>query len=97
MKLTTAPTKIRGLLLGEATLNLIRMNEIPIKAKFALVDEEGNACGYFEKSNGWSEKTFEALQKLVGAMETDAHGVLFVDNEEAPTASPEFSDEPPQF
>lgn len=95
MRVSSSNARIRAITLGEASLNLIRMDQIPLRAKFALLDEEGNACGYFEKSNGWSEKVLEALQVLAGVIEEDAMSTIFLEETSSPTTS--STDEPPQF
>jgi hypothetical protein len=95
MKLSTAKPKIVGLQLGEAALNFIRPEVVPIKAKLAIIGEEDSTCGYIEKNNGWSEKTLAALQELASCIEADALPHLFF--EEDPAAKEDSQAEPPQF
>ena len=87
--------RILGIQLGEAALNLILPGEVPIKAKFALLDEDGSPCGSFVKHNGWSESTLEALRALANAIEADAIGHVF--EGDAVEGSSEKTDGPPQF
>ncbi len=69
--------KVVGLQLGEAALNFIRTDEVPIRAKVALLSEEGSPCGFFTKNNGWSERTLEALRALADAIEEDCIPHIF--------------------
>jgi hypothetical protein len=96
MKVSAAPCKIKAILLGEAALNLIRVGQTPLKAKFALLDSEGNSCGSFEKSDGWSDAALEALSRFAEVLETEALGVVFEASEVA-EATGQDSDGPPQF
>jgi hypothetical protein len=95
MRLSTAKPKVVGLQLGEASINLIRPDAVPIKAKLAIIGEEESACGYIEKHNGWSEKTLAALQELASCIEADALPHLFF--EEDPATKEESQADPPQF
>jgi hypothetical protein len=95
VKLSTAKAKVIGLQLGEAELNVIRPGVPPIRAKFALLDEDATPCGYVEKANGWSEKTMGAMQALVECMEEDALKIVFM--EETKPTEAEKAEEPPQF
>jgi hypothetical protein len=95
MKLSTARPRIIGLHLGEASINFIRPDVVPIKAKLAIIGEEELACGYIEKSNGWSEKTLRALQELGSCIESDTLHHLFI--EEDSQVQVDSSAEPPQF
>ena len=97
MKLSTAKPKIAGIQLGEASLNLIRPDQPPLRAKYALLAEEGDVCGFFEKANGWSEKTLAALQTLAECMEEDALGHIFFIEPGTEQATAEKAEEPPQF
>lgn len=98
MKLTTAKSRVVGIQLGEASLNLIRMNEVPIKAKFALMTADGDVCGYVEKYNGWSDKVQEALRNFAEVLEEEGLKQLFevTDAAESPQSNPDVA-EPPQF
>lgn len=95
MKLSTAKPKTVGLQLGEASLNFIHPELAPIRAKLAILAEEGEICGYLEKSNAWSEKTMAALQALAECIEEDALPHIFL--EESPQTKDESRVDPPQF
>jgi len=95
MKLSMAKPKIVGLQLGEASINFIHPDIVPIKAKLAIIGEEESTCGYIEKRNGWSEKTLTALQELASCIEADALPHLFF--EEDPTTKEASQADPPQF
>lgn len=95
MRLTEAKTRILGTHLGEGQINLIYPERAPLTAKFALVGEDGQALGYYEKCGEWSEKTMEALQALAECMEQDALAVIFILSETTEPA--EKTVEPPQF
>ena len=95
MRLSEGKSKIVGLQLGEAMVNFIRPDLPPIKAKLALLAEDGSACGFIEKSNGWSERTQAALQALAEAVEEDALQHVFVVDEA--TKGEEKAEETPQF
>jgi hypothetical protein len=98
MKPTKAKCRITAVQLGEGQVNLIRPDQVPIKAKFALLSEDGMACGFFEKSNNWSEKTHAKLQELAEAMEEDCLTALFeVGPEDSRASETVEPDEPPQF
>lgn len=96
MKFTTAPSKILGIHLGEASLNLMMSNIPPIKAKFALVTKDGDTSGYIEVKN-WSEKTIEALRVFVAQLEDDALELVFEVVKDPEVKDPEKSNEPTQF
>jgi len=97
MKLTEAKCRVTGVQLGEAQLNFIRSDLVPIQAKIALLAEDGTVCGYFEKRNGWSEKTHVALQALADALEEDALVHLFQQPEAEAAPDAEKAEEPQQF
>lgn len=95
MKIVDAETRIKAIQLGEAKVNFIRPDQPPIWAKFALLSEEGSACGYFEKVNGWSEKVQQKIRELAEAMEEDALPHISKVTGSAPDKR--NPDEPPQF
>ncbi len=91
--------KVVAIQLGEAALNLIRQDEVPIRVKVALLTEDGSPCGYFAKSNDWSEKTIDALRALADAVEEDCMNHLFEGESAAvaPTSETDREGSPPQF
>ncbi len=99
MRMSDGRCKIIALQLGEAHLNLIRPNEVPIQAKVALLTEEGQPCGFFQKNNDWSEKTIEALRALAEAIEEDCIAHIFEGEAAVPSpdAVAEKEDGPRQF
>lgn len=94
MKLSDSKSRIIGIQVGEIELNFIRPDKPPIKAKFALVGD-GGICGYFDKSEDWSEKSLEALRVFAEALEMDVLGRIFQVTGDATTD--EKSNEPAQF
>ncbi len=96
MKLTEAKCRITGVTLGEAQINLIRIDAVPIQAKFALISGDGSVSGYFERRNGWSDKVLQALQAFVDAIEEDGLTVVFEEMTK-PVSEGESAEGPPQF
>lgn len=96
MKFTTATSKILGVHLGEASLNLMMPSISPIKAKFALVTKDGDTSGYIEVKN-WSEKTIEALRVFAAQLEEDALNIVFEVAQSTDTKEPDKPNEPNQF
>ncbi len=97
MKISESASKIIGVQLGEASLNLIRMGEVPIKAKFALISKEGDPIGFIDMNNGWSEKALEALRTFSEVLEEEAMRKLFDGQPSETAAKSPGPDEPPQF
>lgn len=97
MKVSEAPSKIIGVTLGEANISLLRVQDVPFKAKFALLMKDGNSCGYMEIGD-WSEKTIEALKGFINLLEEEALARISDGGpSEATSTSPEKRNEPPQF
>jgi len=69
--------KITGVTLGKAVLNVLHPGIPPLTAEFALVRDDGEFCGLFEKRLEWSDKTMKAIAALQEAMEGDALEALF--------------------
>jgi hypothetical protein len=98
VKLTASPSKIVGVQLGEAMLNLIRPGEPPIRAKFALLTKDETVAGFVDVSSNWSDKALNALQAFTEAMEEEAMRLIFEAAQPSETpAQPEERNEPPQF
>jgi hypothetical protein len=94
MKMSATPSRIRGVQVGEATINLIRSDHPVLKVKFALVRDDELACGHFEKSAIWSEKALEALHSFIAVLEDEALGLVFDAGQEASEVT---SDDTSQF
>lgn len=96
MKLSDSACKIIGAQLGEVTLNYIRVDLPPVKAKFALINKEGETCGFMEIGHDWSEKVVEAARVFSEVLEEDALRRIFEQKEQVaePSTQP---NEPPQF
>jgi hypothetical protein len=97
MKITDAPCKIKAVHLGEASINMIRMDQVPLKAKYALLSEDGNVCGYVEKSTGWSDRVLEKMKELGDIMEEEALGLIFSIQVDEENQAPKEESEPSQF
>ncbi len=97
MKLSETPSKIIGVQLGEASLNFIRIGEVPIKAKFALMNKEGEVVGFVEVNNGWSEKAQEAMRAFSEVLEGEVMVRLFEGQPSETAEKSEGSNEPQQF
>lgn len=99
MKLSESPSKLIGLHLGEATINTMRPDLPPLKAKFALFSKEGEPVGYMEMTHGWSEKALEALRVFQAVLEEEAVPRIFEQPSSSPEETPksEERNEPPQF
>lgn len=97
MKLSTSPSKIFGVQLGDASINLLGTGT-PLRGKFALLTKDGETCGFMEIGHGWSEKTLEALRTFSDALEEEALAIIMEPKpaEEA-TPNPDKPNEPPQF
>ena len=95
----TGTSRIIGIRVGEASIDLIHHADAVIKAEFALIREDGAACGKVTKVQGWSDQTGEALRMLLEAMEAD----MFSDVFQGPAGPPESEtegekqNEPKQF
>ncbi len=97
MKVSEAPSKIIGVTLGEANISLLRVQDVPFKAKFALLTKDGNSCGYIEIGE-WSDKTIDALKTFIAVIEEEAlTKISDGGSSEAPSTSPEKLNEPKQF
>jgi len=88
------PSRITGVLLGEARFDFLRRSEDPlVEAHFALVRSgDGAYCGKFTKMLGWSPKVTAALEQLRQALEEDAAKELFdavPGNEDVVTREPQ--------
>lgn len=97
MRMSETPAKIVGVQLGEAAINFIRPGEVPIKAKFALMNKEGDVVGFVDVSNGWSDRAQEAMRAFSEVLEAEVMVRLF---EGQPSETAEKSDapsEPQQF
>jgi hypothetical protein len=97
MKLSTSPSHIVGLQLGEASLNMIRGGQPPIKAKFALITKEGDAIGFMETAGPWSDKVLEALKTFSEVLEEELLGRISEVPQASETPPAGASNEPPQF
>lgn len=97
MKMSESASKICGVQLGEASLNFIRVGEVPIKAKFALLTKDGDVAGFVDVSNGWSEKVLEAMRTFSEVLEAEMLGRLFEGQPSETAAKSEGSNEPQQF
>lgn len=97
----TGETRIVGLRLGEAEIDIINGFPGILRTKFALIKDDGSNCGMVSKNLGWSEKTNAALQVFAEALEEDIYAEYFKgvpgspDAEEVEGAPP--STEPKQF
>ena len=97
MKLTQNPSKIVGIQFGEAKLNILRPGEPPLWAKFALLNKDGEVCGYADISS-WSDKLVELLQQFTDALEEEALRLVFEGGSEEKKEEPnQERNEPPQF
>ena len=94
-------TRIVGLRLGEAKINLIDHDEAQLATTFVLIRDDGANCGRVTMNTGWSEKTNEALRVFAEALEEDIYHEYFkgvpgdpdmAENEGAPPPT-----EPKQF
>lgn len=97
MKLSETPSKIIGVQLGEASLNFIRIGEVPIKAKFALMNKEGEVVGFVDVNNGWGPKVEEAMRTFSEVLEAEVMERLFEGQPSETAAKSEGSTEPQQF
>lgn len=97
MKLSEAPTKIIGVALGEASINLIRPGELPFKARFAILTDSGTA-GYVDIGE-WTPEAAKALETFIAVLETEALNHLFKvpTAQAAETPQGDAANEPPQF
>lgn len=96
MKITEDKCRIQAVMLGEATINFIRPDQVPVRAKFALLaGDDGSPCGFVEKANGWSEKTLTKMRELAESMEEDVLPHIFQVSGKTP--EPSNPGEPPQF
>lgn len=82
----TGETRIVGLRLGEATIDLIGGFPGMLHATFALIKDDGTNCGKITKALGWSEKTSEALRVFAEALEEDIYSEYFKGAPNAPDA-----------
>lgn len=82
----TGETRIVGLRLGEAEIDLINGFPGILRAKFALLKDDGSNCGLVSKSLGWSEKTNAALLVFAEALEEDIYAEYFKGVPGAPDA-----------
>lgn len=99
MKLSEQPSRICGLMAAEITLNFIRSDSPPIKARFALLTDEG-PVGFSDIGGGgtWSEKTLKAMKAFTESLEEDALGLIFKGSTQVQeTPQSEDPDSPPQF
>jgi hypothetical protein len=94
MKLSRRACKIIGVRVGEATLNLLNPSAATLYAKFFLLRDPDSASGVnvgaYSKV-AWSDRTLEALQKLIDCMEDDALIDIFDDEGESTATSTESS------
>ncbi len=99
MKLSTTPSKIVGVTLGELHIELLRSTGIGIglRAKFGLVDKEGQVNGFMDVATGWSEKLEAPLLAFVAALEEEGLRLVFEPGEGAETPETTAKAEPPQF
>lgn len=74
---TGAKSKIVGVTLGKAAMNVLHQGIPPLTAEFALIRDDGEFCGLFEKRLEWSDRTMKAIAELQSAMEQDALEALF--------------------
>lgn len=91
--ITKAKSRIIGVRLGEARIDLINKQSLPLVATFALLRDDELLAGKVDLRLAWSEKTLELLVKLQESMEEDALGQLF---EPTPT-QPVTQEEPKQI
>jgi hypothetical protein len=73
----TGDSRIVGIRLGELEIDLIRGFPAIMKAKFALLRDDGAHCGQVTKEVDWSDKTSTALQALAEALEEDIFAEVF--------------------
>lgn len=97
MKFSDSPSKIIGLTLGEASLNLIRIGEPPIKAKFVLINKESEVVGYLDFSSNWSEKVQDALRTFSAVLEEEVMKYVFDEAQPSETSKNDAPEEPTQF
>lgn len=76
MILSRSKSRVVGLQAGEVSINLLSGQAI-VRAKFALVADDGSTVGHFDKAGSWSERTADLLQQLTQSMESDALPHLF--------------------
>jgi len=87
MKTTTGKSRIIGVTLGEAVINLIKPGIPPITAQFALVRDDEEFAGLVERRLDWSDETMKALAALQACMEKDMLEHLFEAVPETESAS----------
>lgn len=77
MRVSKSKTRVVGIQLGEATINRVKPGVPAISAVFALVREDNELCGHFERRAFWSDKVAQALSALQDALEEEAMEDLF--------------------
>lgn len=79
MRLSKSESRIVGVQLGEAHINVIKPGIPPLTADFALVREDEALCGMVQRRLEWSERVHLALRELIDAMEEDELSHVFKD------------------
>lgn len=80
MKLSKKPCRVVGVRLGEASITLLNLSQPGVSAKFVLLGDGGQNSGSYTKTS-WSKEVWEAFEKFVEAVETDALKDLFDDDQ----------------
>lgn len=99
MKLCEAPTKIIGVQVGEAAIDLIRSGIPALKVRIAIFTDDG-PVGFMDIGDigQWSQRSLDALRVFTEALEEDALRFIFkVTTQDAETAQTDGPNEPAQF
>lgn len=90
MTSSRSKSRIVGVTLGEAAINLRKPGIPPLTADFGMVRDDEEFVGLYQRRFEWSEKTMKALAALQASMEQDAIDHLFEEQPpEAQAAEPQ--------
>ena len=80
MKTVQGTPRINAVYIGEIQLDLLSYPDVHMSATVGYVDTgTGRRFGSFNKLGGWSQKTLQALNTFIEALEEDAANDVFVE------------------